>query len=443
MPAPALVPEHTAASAAAAGRPALPRLTTLRGVAALIVFWFHAFGELLSTDEGFNNTLVNAVAGPGEASVGLFFMLSGFVLVWVSRPTDTARRFYRRRIAKVYPNSVVTWFFGLAAFIAVGREFNIFALLPSLLLVQVWFPKASVIEGTNGPAWTLACEMFFYLLFPWLAVRASSLRRARLWPVAFALVGAMLAWTLFVAFAVPTEPRTEVGPAVPIAQAYTLFFLPPVRLLEFAAGMLLAHIVLDGRWPKVANQHVAAAFVAAYVLSLVIPAPLGYLFPFIPGIVLLVGSAATSDLAGRSSWLTSRTMIWFGEVSFGFYLTHWIVLRNLRLLISRGEWPIPATIGYWFLCLGISLVLGRMLYTHVEVPAVRRWARSRRSQTAVEPSPPVPPAPVIPPAVNPTYAEHARAAGLDWPPRRSDTATPTPAPSPDGDDAEASDASAV
>ncbi len=377
---------------------------------------------------------VQLTAGPGIAAVGCFFVLSGFILVWVARPTDTARTFWRRRIAKVYPNHAVTWVAGLALMVIVGREFNVLAMLPSLLLVQVWLPHAAVFEGTNGPAWTLACEVFFYALFPVLAVRVGRVEPDRLIRLGLWLLAGVVAYTALVAAVVPTEPRAETGLPVPAAQLYALVFLPPVRLVEFVLGMVVARIVIEGRWPSISRSWLLGAVAAGYALSLLLPAPLGYLVPFLPAIVLIIGSAAVADAAGRRGRFRSApALIWLGEVSFAFYLIHWLVLRNMRRLVSDDAWTTPLVLVYFAAALVLSLVLARMLYLAVEVPMVRRWASPRpapQTSTVVGASAPVRPVTDLEPVAAPAgaFGRYSTAAGRPWPPTRAGSETVDSAP---------------
>lgn len=367
----------------------LPVLTIIRGVGALLVFFAHAFGLLLLTSDSANETLVRLTVSIGEGAVGCFFVLSGFVLVWVMRPGETRRDFWRRRIARIGPNHLVTWAIGLALMVIFARGFNILALLPSLTLTHVWLPHPAVLEGTNPPAWSLACEAFFYACFPFLAARL--LRRSdrtilrAAWGVGAAIVG----WTLLVALLVPTEPRAEHGLPVPVAQMYALVFIPPVRLLDFALGMLLAEIICRGLWRPTSLRPGLVAVGAGWAASLLIPPPLGYVATWLPAIVLLIGAGATPLVAPRSAARARvrRTLIWMGEISFAFYLTHWLVLTyaKLPLGLERGEETGVVVVAYVAACLIVTLAAAELLRRWVEVPAARLLRPRERHTGEVDP----------------------------------------------------------
>jgi len=104
----------------------LPSLTGLRFLAALSVFLFHS--SLASSpippngpvtpfaDQGFAHGYAAVLGHAGPLGVSFFFVLSGFVLTWSSRPGEPARAFLRRRVVKIYPNHVVMWAVALLLF---------------------------------------------------------------------------------------------------------------------------------------------------------------------------------------------------------------------------------------------------------------------------------------------------------------------------------------
>src|SRR5207244_705333 len=91
----------------------LPSLTGLRFYAALLVFLSHAALPIatirLLADDNTEYTFLWLARPAGGLGVTFFFVLSGFILTWSARPTDTARAFWRRRAAKIIPSYVVAW----------------------------------------------------------------------------------------------------------------------------------------------------------------------------------------------------------------------------------------------------------------------------------------------------------------------------------------------
>ena len=126
------------------------RLDGLRGVAALVVVWYHIF-------EGFATSPVDQRCYHGYLAVDFFFLLSGFVLSYAydarMNRTSLAERlslggFLRRRMIRLHPMLVLGLIWGAVAFFlqggvqwdgtAVSPIWVVIALLTSLLLIPAW-----------------------------------------------------------------------------------------------------------------------------------------------------------------------------------------------------------------------------------------------------------------------------------------------------------------
>lgn len=200
----------------------------MRGVAALMVVWHHARGQL----PGLSALLPN---GFGAHGVDLFFVISGFIMVLTTTSTETTPwRFLKRRLVRVVP---LYWLVTLALVVLTMVSPNLLNTVkptPSTTLMSLLFiPHISV--GNPGmpwpilvPGWTLNYEMFFYAMFALSLFAPKPL--AWLLSALVALVG--VGWLL--------------GPfESPISKTYT----SPL-LLEFAAGACIGRlwVVMTPRW---------------------------------------------------------------------------------------------------------------------------------------------------------------------------------------------------
>ncbi|WP_110944750.1 acyltransferase family protein [Streptomyces niger] len=374
--------EHPARTATetSSGRPApLPSLTGLRFIAAVLVFFFHSsfFDPLTNPfgDRGVAEGFQWLFSKAGWMGVSFFFVLSGFVLTWSSRRDDTVVGFWRRRLLKIFPNHVAVW--ALAMVLFAGAATPLTAWLPNLFLVHSWFPQHGIYISVNAPSWSLCSELLFYLLFPFLIGPVRRIRTERLWAWAGAMVAGMVALEVAVDLLVPAQPRTPEGFPISSLQFWLGYNFPPGRLFEFVLGMLLARLVLAGRFPRVPLAGALALAVAGYALALNVPFLYGFTVATIVPVGVLVCAVAVADLRGERTALRGRVMQWLGEVSFGFYLAQYVVLYYGRTRILHNEtYGLLGGVLELLVLLTVTLALGWLLMVCVERPAMR-WARPR------------------------------------------------------------------
>jgi exopolysaccharide production protein ExoZ len=141
----------------------LEGIQVLRAIAALMVVLHHSLEESLAAGAPFKSP--DWLTTFGAAGVDIFFVISGFIMFYVSFPTDQAAAspvsFLVKRITRIYP---LYWFcmaltLGLWS-IGLFRSLQLDAdvLVRSFFL----FPSEHVI---NIAVWTLNYEMYFYLVF--------------------------------------------------------------------------------------------------------------------------------------------------------------------------------------------------------------------------------------------------------------------------------------
>ncbi|MFP2929931.1 acyltransferase family protein, partial [Pyxidicoccus sp. 3LG] len=239
---------------------ALDALTGLRFLAALHVVLFH-FGQacVVTAPEGVRNWM-----GAGYSAVGVFFVLSGFVLAWNyldgdGRMETGPRAFWAARVARVYPVYVLTFLLAAPTTIAVSMAANGWKVgamklavggLGALALLQAWVPRLALYW--NPPGWSVAVEGFFYAVFPRLARWLPRLHPSRL-PLALGVVwGLGLVPPLLYLWLLPDGP----GP-VDVSSGGNwmgaLKFNPLMRLPEFVFGVLLGWAFVREREAGVAR----------------------------------------------------------------------------------------------------------------------------------------------------------------------------------------------
>lgn len=335
-------------SSARRGDSTLPGLTSLRWCAALIVFASHEAAAIPIP-------AIEKLATKGWSGVSFFFVLSGFLLVWAQRGPLDPRRFWRRRLARVYPSHLAVFLLSLPALYFLAGPLQVVPGIFSMFLFQAWIPDSDYYFAYNGVTWSLSCEAFFYALFPILLRRLVSMSRKR------RLIFVSCAYGL-------ASVVQAVGGGFGISTDMAIYVNPAVRLPEFLMGMAAALELREGRRPSTAHLRVAIVVPIFLCLGIwtFLPDRRGYSSAAISCLFLaVVVWVATSDIRARRSILWWKPLQRLGELSFAFYLVHQLVARATHSVWSDAVWRIP-------LDLAGSLTLAWLLNVAVERPWERR-----------------------------------------------------------------------
>lgn len=363
-------------------RAPIPSLTGMRWVGALGVFLYHATGPFMFPPQVFGEAVPFALRNVGALALSFFFILTGFVLTWSVRPADTAWRFWRRRIVKLYPNHLITFSIMLILLDGVPSLWpfrkGATGVIPSLFMVQAWSPNPFTNIGVNAVSWSLSVDAFFLLLFPlWMAL-LNRIRPDRLWFWFGGTVAAIVA-VPFIALLLPYRPLLPtalIGRPTSAWQWWLVYDCPLTRSLECVMGSLAARLVLLGRWPRLRVRTALAVLTVVYSVGVFLPINFyGIVVISALPMVLVTVALTQSDMSGRRSFLGHPVMIWLGSISYAFYLLHRIVLEVLIPgLLKHVHWTTPAAVAMIAFTLGLTIVLARALYVLVERPMVRRFS---------------------------------------------------------------------
>ncbi|MGW5655224.1 acyltransferase family protein [Streptomyces humi] len=356
--APAAAPPSPAAQSSAPA-PALPSLTGLRWMAAVLVFGLHVHNFRYFGGTG--GRLMSWGFEAGASGVSFFFILSGFVLMWSARPVDRAPRFWWRRVARIYPVHLVTVVLALVMAFTLPRQPR--PTLPQgladVFLVHSWWrPWWQTLDPVS---WSLACEAFFYAAFPLLALLLRRLggRGATALAALSVLAVLALAWT-----------DAHHWWDQPISS------FPAARLPEFVLGAATARLVLLGRWRGPGLEASLALAVIGYFLVPQVTADYAATACTLMGFAVLIPAAAQADLRGLPSLWRRRGLVRLGELSFAFYMVHLLVLRaGTHLLGTRPRFDLLTGTAAALVAFTVSLGLSWLLYEGVEGPARRLLLR--------------------------------------------------------------------
>jgi peptidoglycan/LPS O-acetylase OafA/YrhL len=333
-----------------ASRDRLAPLTGLRFGAAFGILLFH-FGAPLTAGAP---AWVDRVRTGGYAWVGLFYVLSGFVLAWANPAPMTAaerRAFWLARFARIYPAYLLA--FVLVAPFALERWEGGGHLAPlkaavvavtTLLLLQAWAPP--IARLWNTPGWSTSVIAAFYAAFPFVAASLARRSRRGLAAAAVAAWGASLALPLLY---LATRPDGVV-PAVTWGEPSwlaALKFHPIARAGEFVCGVALG--LLHRRGLRLRGVGAPAALLALGVAVAVLAwgeAPYvlvhnGLLVPLFA--VAVLGLAPDGGPVGRA--LGSAPARALGDAAFALYALQeplWLWARAL----AAPDRTAPASAGF-------------------------------------------------------------------------------------------------
>ncbi len=372
-----MVPTDPRSPAITPGVPRLPvlnALTSVRFFAALHVALYHLIRPF--TRWGF----FTAAMAAGYEGVSFFFVLSGFILTYSHAKEyelgrGNAKKFWIARFARIYPVYFLSVIFaGLAGIKQFHNKLHWIAYVADLLMLQAWSMR--MVNFFNSGAWTLSCEVFFYLVFPLVltALRPKTRSSALLYMTGLFLL-AMAAPVLCIKFYYPASFFETTGPLAGSGITMLVSKYPVFALPQFLAGISLGWFFL-----RFKPQERTAA-VMAPVGFLLLGAALFFAnyLPFIAlhnGLLIPVYALIILGLS-QPNWMTralsGRTLVLLGEASFAFYLFHLIIIA------FTDRYNVPKT---WFPAvwrLVIAIPLSVLLHIFVERPCRRTilgwWAK--------------------------------------------------------------------
>lgn len=356
----------------------IPALTGFRALPALAVVVFHFLREHVPRSW----PRLRQAASTGYVAVGLFFVLSGFVLTYTyaARPLDEEgrRRFRLARFARIYPVYLLSLALGFAAewprsFAALHTEIGWIQLGLVLLLLNALTHFGML--HLNWAAWSLSVEAFFYALFPWLTRRLAARRLADL-----ALI-ALAAWLFGLAFpaAYTALDPDDLGTSLRLIHSATwsqyLRYSPLTHLHEFVIGIVAGLYFLRRRAAGPTSPHLwdAATLVLAALVAFALARSDAIPYAYVhSGLLAPLFAALVIAVAGGHGWvsraLATRPMLELGRASYAIYILH----VPVHDLMARAFPRLDRDPRWVLLYIALLVVLCVAVYHLIEEPARRR-----------------------------------------------------------------------
>ena len=348
-------------------------LQWLRALAAGMVVFAHAQGDAMVHAARTASRFTPLPAFPFEAGVDLFFVISGFVMVYASKglfgQSGAGVAFFSRRLTRIVP----LYWIATALFAALALRG---AAIPHPTLSEIlasfgFVPFPRGLDGAPRPVhdlgWTLNYEMYFYAIFALFIA----------WPRgrAVALVTACLAGSVALGLLWPTHS---------VALTY---WCDPI-VLEFAAGMGIALLFVSGTrisgLVSLAAMVLAIIFLGMDVMGLaneppgtVTPNGFARLLSWGVPMALVVAAIVLRKTPVQSEGTIGNALTRMGDASYALYLFH-----PLAIIVLRKAWlaaNLQQTLGFWpMIVLSVAAAIGLSLAIHrlIEKP-LTRWLQSR------------------------------------------------------------------
>lgn len=340
-------------------------LQALRGLAALAVVVHHVLRAVtINQAAEFNLPPSPLLSNPflvdlGAMGVDLFFVLSGFLMMYISRPYEQGKKstgdFLANRLIRVWPlYAVVTLYLLCQAYRSAGAGGSGFDLAPARLLSLFFVPsfnEAGLLQPILGVGWTLNYEVFFYLVF----AASILINRSRILAIASVLVGGGYA----------------IGALLPDGSVLRAFLFNSV-ILEFLLGAAIASAYMNGR--LVAKHAYACLAAGLAVLAICVPVPVDEGFRLLTrGVPAALLFAFVLLSENKIRW--PRAVIVLGDASYSIYLVHIPVLYTVapRVMgkLSRLGYPSIAVEGGAVGAVIACVLAGLLCHFVLEKPLTR------------------------------------------------------------------------
>lgn len=343
-------------------------IQALRAFAALLVVYGHSKAGAIDAFGYFSAPTLGTGAG-----VDLFFVISGFIIVFSSERLFMAERgslrFLARRLARIVPLywlAITIWILSKFDYRSLSLPYT----LDTIWLSYLFIPHVNTITGHVVPVlslgWSLNYEMLFYIIF-----------------TPFVMFSRNIAASLVMIFIIGIS---IIGLVVPYSNLQAWYWSRPI-VTEFAMGIALAIAMRNG--VQLSELLRGLIFVAALGLYFVDPfglattpntpndwtrvaswgVPAGLIFA-----AVVLGPDPMPRLLEKGSAV-------LGDASYSLYLFHPIVLGVAKVAFTKLNINNPWL--FIFISIALSSFSAIVIHHYIEKPIVNRL-QGRNSKKSVE-----------------------------------------------------------
>jgi exopolysaccharide production protein ExoZ len=343
-----------------------------RAIAALLVVFFHNSCSIFSLKKYWDYDPLHSFFNFGSAGVGLFFVLSGFIIFYVHwNDIHCPSRlfvFLKKRFIRIYPIYwlillPITVIYFLVPLFGLGFEREGWTIASSFALIHIHSSNTILVV-----AWTLYHEVLFYFLFSILILDKR---------VGTAVLVIWFIMSVFFFFQPYNGAEYDSGNAFLFSSSHLLF------LLGMAACWVVKSGIMSIRTAWVLLTIGILVFIGLgmeedYIGS--IDPSLRNLFYGIASFMMLVGGV---ELERIGPFRVPKLLQLIGDASYSIYLIHFPALSVLAKLFSKPilKDHIPVAISYILMSF-LVVYGGIIMHTLIEKPMLNFLAKKLRDGKA-------------------------------------------------------------
>ncbi|RQO32215.1 hypothetical protein DBR32_00965 [Taibaiella sp. KBW10] len=342
-------------------------LDSARGIAAMMVLVGHYINWKFEQNIGIK--WVSVFINENDA-VSFFFVLSGFVLAYpfliLDKKLDIGK-FYVNRVFRLYPGFLVAFLMNFIYSMRHEMNWTQWSNVFRHSYKDFW-QELFLIRGFNNhflPGWTLGIELAASFLIPFFILAAKYNKKLVYWLLAAVFLGNLVIGSLMIHFllgmVVAINFKYLSGPQFKTTTLYR--YRVPVILIAIVLFSLRKIDKLSpfGPFFKTFSDYTRMDFF------------------FYSGIASFIFLIACIRFASIQRILEHRILLFYGKISYGIYLVHWVLVRFIyeywdRLNALLGGHEKRTFIILLFALIAVATVLATMVYHWVEMPFMR-WGK--------------------------------------------------------------------
>ncbi len=342
------------------GKQKLYSLQLLRGLAAVLVVLAHCD---LIFNQNYGTGFFFRFFTFGGSGVDFFFVLSGFIIVYVHKDeigkSQKLLSFLYKRFTRIYP---IYWVFltlkMLASFVFAYDPDSTTRNFLEIVKAFTLFPQDREILANSflGVSWTLSHEILFYLIFAVLIGLSAR--------IAYPLISIWFLGVIANFLRIMQLPKESI----------ILNFVFSPYNIEFALGCLAAYVFFKYKikWGMLLLSVGAFLYTLSAINYYSQIFNVSHVITFgIPSVMLLLGFAY---LEVTKNLQVPKLLVYLGDASYSIYLAHGFAINNLSKIVQKLYPNITENI-YLLSITGIviaafSIMFGCLVFSLIEKPLI-------------------------------------------------------------------------